>query len=83
MDKPMGQVKMLDQKMNAAGYLRLMTCEPLSQNMSNRLDWIHNPGESKATKTNPTSVRKRFLSVPLVKRLLLGAHDRIFRWYYE
>jgi glycosyltransferase involved in cell wall biosynthesis len=83
MDKPMGQVKMLDQKMNAAGYLRLMTCEPLSQNMSNRLDWIHNPAESKAAKTNRTGLRKRFLNLPVVKRLLLGAHDRIFRWYYE
>ena len=35
MDRPMGQVRQLDQRMNDAGYLRLMTTEPLMMNMSN------------------------------------------------
>jgi glycosyltransferase involved in cell wall biosynthesis len=35
MDKPMGQVRQLDIRMNEAGYLRLMTAEPYMQNMSN------------------------------------------------
>ena len=33
----MGQVKQLDERMNAAGLLRLMTAEPLAMNMSNTL----------------------------------------------
>ena len=37
MDRPMGQVKQLDQRINADGYLRLMTAEPLAMNMSNQV----------------------------------------------
>ena len=33
----MGQVKELDRRMNDAGYLRLMTAEPLAMNLSNTL----------------------------------------------
>jgi glycosyltransferase involved in cell wall biosynthesis len=84
MDRPMGQVRQLDQRMNEAGLLRLMTCEPLAQNMSNRLDWVHSPDET-GQKTSPKTPqwRKRLLNLPPVKRVLLGVHDRIFRWYYE
>jgi glycosyltransferase involved in cell wall biosynthesis len=84
MDRPMGQVRQLDQRMNEAGYLRLMPVELLAQNMSNRLDWIHDPSEAntgKAASANPVS--KRILNLQPVKRLLLGMYDRIFRWYYE
>jgi glycosyltransferase involved in cell wall biosynthesis len=81
MDKPMGQVRQLDQRMNAAGYLRLMPVEFLAQNMSNRLDWIHTPGE---TQRQPKGgLRKKILNLSPVKRVLLGLHDRIFRWYYD
>jgi glycosyltransferase involved in cell wall biosynthesis len=83
MDRPMGQVRQLDRRMNEAGYLRLMTCEPLAQNMSNRLDWIHSPDEAKATRTRTNPWRKKLLNLGPVRRVLLGAHDRIFRWYYE
>jgi len=98
MDRPMGQVRQLDQRMNDAGYLRLMPVELLAQNMSNRLDWIHDPSDANkggmagqsgseikgGSKTRPyTAVRQRLLKHPLVKRLLLGLYDRIFRWYYE
>jgi hypothetical protein len=84
MDRPMGQVRQLDQRMNEAGYLRLMPIELLAQNMSNRLDWIHDPSEAQAPPPRSSSgLRKRLLNQPLVKRLLLGLYDRIFRWYYE
>ena len=33
----MGQVQQLDQRMNEAGYLRLMVSDPLAMNMSNTL----------------------------------------------
>ena len=32
MDRPMGQVKQLDMRMNEKGYLRLMTPQPLAMN---------------------------------------------------
>lgn len=84
MDRPMGQVRMLDQRVNEAGLLRLMTCEALAQNMSNRLDWIHSPGEAVSqVKPKQSLLRKKVLNLPTVKRVLLAAHDRIFRWYYE
>jgi len=85
MDRPMGQVRQLDQRMNEAGLLRLMPTELLAQNMSNRLDWIHDPDEakSKPAAAPRRGLRKRLLAVPPVKRVLLGLYDRIFRWYYE
>ncbi|MBN2146018.1 MAG: glycosyltransferase family 2 protein [Anaerolineales bacterium] len=91
MDRPMGQVRQLDQRMNEAGFLRLMPTQPLAQNMSNRLDWIHDPSEAaskpstaEGKKTSPKhTLRKRLLAAPPIKRVLLGLYDRIFRWYYE
>jgi glycosyltransferase involved in cell wall biosynthesis len=84
MDRPMGQVRQLDQLMNEAGYLRLMPTEFLAQNMSNRLDWIHDPSEVKTEITDqPDPLSKKFLSLKPVKRVLLGLYDRIFSWYYE
>jgi hypothetical protein len=82
MDRPMGQVRQLDQRMNEAGYLRLMPTEPLAMNMSNTLRNL--PGKvsstvglSKAGKTN------LLLDLPFVKRGLLYFYDQIFRWYYD
>jgi len=84
MDRPMGQVRQLDQRMNEAGYLRLMPTEFLAQNMSNRLDWIHDPSELQHKKATPKrTLSKRLLNTSPVKRLLLGLYDRIFNWYYE
>ena len=82
MDRPMRQVKQLDQRMNEAGYLRLMPVDILAQNISNRLDWIHKP-EQALQKAPPAGLRKKVLQQPLVKRVLLGVYDRIFRMYYE
>ncbi|MFZ6026483.1 MAG: glycosyltransferase family A protein [Chloroflexota bacterium] len=83
MDRPMGQVRQLDRRMDEAGYLRLMPVEFLAQNMSNRLDWIHNPGEAGPKTAPKTGLRKKLINQPPVKRVLLGLYDRIFRWYYE
>lgn len=82
MERPMGQVRQLDERMNNQGYLRLMPVEFLAQNMSNRTDWIHRPPEVKNT-TSKNRLWKQIIQVPIVKRVLLGIHDRIFRWYYD
>ena len=83
MDRPMGQVKQLDQRINDHGYLRLMPVEFLAQNMSNRTDWIHRPADTDKSEKMQESTWKRLLQVPWIKRVLLGLHDRIFRWYYD
>jgi glycosyltransferase involved in cell wall biosynthesis len=83
MERPMGQVRQLDQRINEAGYLRLMPVEFLAQNMSNRLDWIHSPEEAKISSKSEKRFGKMILNRPFVKRFLLGVHDRIFRWYYD
>ena len=83
MDRPMGQVRQLDQRINEAGYLRLMPVEFLAQNMSNRLDWIHTPAEVKSQPAPKGGLWKKILNRPLMKRFLLGAYDRIFRLYYD
>jgi len=83
MDTPIGQVIALDEQLNSAGYLRLMTCEALTQNMSNRLDWIHTPPSSSATKVQPANFSKKVLNYPPIKRILLAIYDRIFRTYFD
>ncbi len=77
MDRPMGQVKELDRRMNDAGYLRLMTVQPLAMNLSNTM--LPNDRERKR------SVRKehRFFDAKPVKSLLLGIYNRIFNIYYR
>lgn len=82
MDRPMGQVKQLDQRMNAAGLLRLMPTEALAMNMSNTLRNL--PGVNAAAAERKPAARKRpLLDFPPVKRVLLSLYDAIFRWYYD
>ena len=82
MDKPMGQVRQLDKRMNDAGLLRLMVSEPLAMNMSNTLGYVR--GELKPRqKQRPISLKKRLLEIGPVKRALLALYNRIFTWYYS
>jgi hypothetical protein len=76
MDHPMGQVRSLDEQMNAAGYLRLTACEPLVKHLGNRLE----SGEGQTTLA-PTRGGRLF-DLPLVKKILLRLYDEIFRLYH-
>lgn len=80
MDRPMGQVLRLDEAMNNAGYLRLMTAEPYAMNMSNTL-----PAElrdrAKPLPTAPRGLGRRLLELNPVKAGLMGLYNRIFKWY--
>ena len=77
MDKPMGQVRQLDERMDKAGYLRLMPVERYAQNMSNTL-----PARvSSARVSNRWSPLKRFWELPLVKKPLLALYNMIFKLY--
>ena len=81
MDRPMGQVRQLDQRVNAAGLLRLMTSEPRAMNMSNSLTPVPAAGADSGRGAAGSPAR-RLLNLPVVRRVLLGLYDRIFRWYY-
>ena len=82
MSRPMGQVKQLDERMNAAGYLRLMPVEPLAMNMSNTLRNM--PGMVSATAARAVRSRRAgILDFPPVRKVMLGLYDAIFRWYYD
>jgi len=82
MDRPMGQVKQLDARMNEAGYLRLMPTDPLAMNMSNTLRTM--PGLVSSTVARArTGKNNALLDFPPVKRTLLSFYDAIFRWYYD
>ena len=77
MDRPMGQVKQLDTRMNEKGYLRLMTESPCAMNMSNTLDSSTKAAEHR------TSNQKSLYENALVKKVLLGLYNRIFHIYYD
>lgn len=82
MDKPMGQVRQLDKRMNDAGLLRLMVSEPLAMNMSNTLGYLR--GELKPeSKKRKTSFGKRVLEIGFIKKILLAIYHKIFNWYYS
>jgi len=82
MDKPMGQVRQLDKRMNDAGLLRLMVPDPLAMNMSNTLGYLR--GELKAQNKKPKAgLGKRFLEVGFIKKILLAVYNKIFSWYYS
>lgn len=77
----MGQVRRLDERMNEAGYLRLMTPDPLMMNMSNSVEPVSAPGISQAD-------RRRHRTMQLaewgpVRRILLKVYDSIFRLYFD
>jgi glycosyltransferase involved in cell wall biosynthesis len=82
MDKPMGQVKQLDQRMNQAGLLRLMLCDPLTMNLSNTTDYVRGKAQ-KPQKQADRSFFQRMIHIAPVRKALLAIYDQIFRWYYS
>jgi glycosyltransferase involved in cell wall biosynthesis len=85
MDKPMGQVRQLDKRMNDAGLLRLMVSDPLAMNMSNTLGYLRgelkDSGKGKGKKAQ--SWKRRILDLGPIKRILLALYNKIFTWYYS
>ena len=85
MDKPMGQVRQLDKRMNDAGLLRLMVSDPLAMNLSNTLGYLRGElkesGKVKGRKK--ISLKRRVLESGLIKKMLLAVYNKIFNWYYS
>lgn len=83
MDKPMGQVKQLDQRMNAAGYLRLMVSDPLVMNLSNTTDYVKGVYAKGQPVIQRPGLVKRLVQFAPIKKALLAVYDQIFKWYYS
>jgi glycosyltransferase involved in cell wall biosynthesis len=82
MDKPMGQVKQLDQRMNERGLLRLMVSDPLTMNLSNTTDYVRGAYQ-KIARPGGKSLFQRLVNLPPVRKVLLAVYDLIFKWYYS
>ena len=82
MDKPMGQVRQMDKRMNDAGLLRLMVSDPLAMNMSNTLGYLRGELGKQNVKRKP-GLAKRALEFGPIKKLLLAVYNKIFNWYYS
>ena len=85
MDKPMGQVRQLDKRMNDAGLLRLMVSDPLAMNLSNTLGYLRGElkGSGKVKRKEEKSWKRRVLESGPIKRFLLAVYNKIFNWYYS
>lgn len=82
MDKPMGQVRQLDKRINDAGLLRLMVSDPLAMNMSNTLGYLR--GElGKERREKKEGFARRVLEIGIIKKMLLAVYNKIFNWYYS
>ncbi|HBO33311.1 MAG TPA: hypothetical protein DD636_00980 [Anaerolineaceae bacterium] len=79
MDKPMGQVRQLDERMDAAGYLRLMPVDRYVQNMSNTLPSTYKAGSP----VKQVSRYRRLWDAPFIKKPLLAFYTLIFNIYYK
>lgn len=85
MDKPMGQVRQLDKRMNDAGLLRLMVSDPLAMNMSNTLGYLRGEllGKDKGRRMKDKGLKRRLLEFAPLKKVLLAVYNKIFGWYYS
>jgi glycosyltransferase involved in cell wall biosynthesis len=86
MDKPMGQVRQLDRRMNEAGLLRLMVPDPLAMNLSNTLGYLRGELEKESGKERrrrKEGLARHVLELGPIKKLLLVVYNKIFNWYYS
>jgi glycosyltransferase involved in cell wall biosynthesis len=78
MDRPMGQVRSLDEQLNTAGYLRLTTTEPLVKHMGNQAEGLADDRSVQVSRSQP----KRLVDRPFIRKPLLWIYDAIFRLYH-
>jgi hypothetical protein len=84
LSRPMGQVRTLDERLDEAGYLRLMTTLPLVRHMGNTVPAdLSAPAGSARSFTSSSGRRYRLLDWDPVRRVLLAIHNQIFRWYFR
>lgn len=80
LSRPLGQVLKLDEMVNQRGYLRLMTAEPYTMNLSNSVEL---PAEQTVQEAKKNAARKRLVDFPFIKSPLMRLYNAIFRLYYD
>src|SRR5215208_3220927 len=86
MDKPMGQVRQLDKRMNDAGMLRLMVSDPLAMNLSNTLGYLRGElgkDSGNVSRKQKEGLGRRVLEMGAVKKIMLAVYNKIFHLYYS
>jgi hypothetical protein len=78
MDRPMGQVRSLDEQINQAGLLRLTTCDPLVTHMGNQV-----PADIGSRPTPASTRANRLAEISFIRKPLLRLYDAIFKLYYQ
>ncbi len=82
LSKPLGQVLKLDQEMDKRGYLRLMTTQPFTMNLSNTLDVPKLKNNKDLLKTRSKRQRS-FFEVPVIRKVMMKIYNKIFKIYYK
>ncbi|HCC79381.1 MAG: hypothetical protein A2X25_06645 [Chloroflexi bacterium GWB2_49_20] len=77
LSRPLGQVLRLDEMINQKGYLRLMTAEPYTMNLSNSTELPENVRSKESKKV------KRLVDFPIIQAPLMKIYNAIFRLYYD
>jgi len=80
LSRPLGQVLKLDEMVNQRGYLRLMTAQPYTMNLSNSVEL---PSTQPMDVTAQRTKRKRLVDIPLIKSPLMRLYNAIFNLYYD
>ena len=81
LSRPLGQVLKLDEMINQHGYLRLMTTEPFTMNLSNSIETA-SPQPAKAA-SHRQPLFQRLADLPVVRSLLMRIYNGIFKLYYD
>ena len=88
MDRPMGQVRQLDERVNEQGLLRLMIRDSLTVNMSNSLSYVPEvpelaiPDNAATHASDVSGIKAKILSFGPVKKILMRFYNLIFKWYF-
>jgi glycosyltransferase involved in cell wall biosynthesis len=84
-ERTLGDDRKLDDALNQAGYLRLMTTVPQVRHLGNRLPEDLRAKESAHFRKDgiDRSIGKQVLDWRPVRRFLLAVYNRIFHWYFQ
>jgi glycosyltransferase involved in cell wall biosynthesis len=82
-ERPMGQVRMLDEKINQLGYLRLTTDKWYARHMGNTIPVDEDLSVADVRAGSKKAGSNPVLKLKLVRKLLQWVHDKSFKFLYR